>query len=419
MDEERPVQNIKQDPFLALRYAEFRYYLFANFFVTVGLLIQEVIIGYELYRITHDPLAIGLIGLAEAIPFILLSLFGGHYSDKLYKKNIMLWSLAFTMIASVVLYILSFSLLNAEHAAELKYTIWGVIFFIGICKAFFFPASTSIKAYLVPREAYANSSTWSSSSWQTGVIIGPGVSGFLYVIFGFSGTLLFVIALIFLSIIAVFFIKNRAPDEATEGTMLEKIKEGFSYVYKTKIILYSISLDMFSVMFGGVVAILPVFATDILHVGAEGLGIMRAAPSIGAVLVLFVLSKYSPMKRAWRNLLLVITGFGIATLVFAVSENFILSVAALFATGAFDSVSVVIRSTLLQLLVPDNMRGRVNAINGIFLSTSNEVGAFESGLAAKIMGGVPSVVFGGAMTLIIVSYIFFKSSDLLKRDFSG
>lgn len=410
---------VKQDPFLALRYAEFRYYLFSNFFVTVALLIQEVIIGYELYRITHDPLAIGIIGLAEAIPFILLSLFGGHYSDKLSKKYIMLWSLAFTMIASIVLYILSFSLLNVEHAEELKYTIWGVIFFIGICKAFFFPASTSIKAYLVPREAYANSSTWSSSSWQTGVIVGPGISGFLYVIFGFSGTLLFVIGIIFLSIIAVALIKNRAPDEASEGTMLEKIKEGFAYVYKTKIILYSISLDMFSVMFGGVVAILPVFAEDILHVGAEGLGIMRAAPAIGAVLVLFVLSKYSPMKRAWRNLLLVITGFGIATLVFAVSENFILSVAALFATGAFDSVSVVIRATLLQLLVPDNMRGRVNAINGIFLSTSNEVGAFESGLAAKIMGGVPSVVFGGAMTLIIVSYIFFKSGDLLKRDFSG
>ncbi len=408
----------KQDPFLALRYAEFRYFLFTNFFVTVGLLIQEVIIGYELYRLTHDPLAIGMIGLAEAIPFILLSLFGGHYSDKLSKKNIMLWSLAFTMLASIVLYFLSFSLLTEAHAGELKFVIWGVIFFIGICKAFFFPASTSIKAYLVPREVYANSAAWSSSSWQTGIIIGPGVSGFLYSLFGFSGTLLFVIAIIFLSIISVALIKNRPPDPSEEGTMLEKIKEGFRYTYKTKIIFYSISLDMFSVMFGGVVAILPVFAEDILHVGAEGLGIMRAAPSIGAVLVLFVLSKYSPMKRAWRNLLWAVAGFGAATLVFAISENYILSVAALFATGAFDSVSVVIRSTLLQLLVPDNMRGRVNAINGIFLSTSNEVGAFESGLAAKILGAVPSVVFGGAMTLVIVTYIWLKSRDLLKKDFS-
>lgn len=408
----------KPDPFLALRYPEFRYFLFTNFFVTVGLLIQEVIIGYELYRITHDPLAIGMIGLMEAVPFILLSLFGGHYSDKLSKKNIMLWSLGFTLIASAVLYILSFELLKSDHPGDLKYVIWGVIFFIGTCKAFFFPASTSIKAYLVPREAYANSSTWSSSSWQTGVIIGPGVSGFLYIIFGFSGTLLFVIAIIFLSIISVLLIKNRPPDVSEEGTMLDKIREGFKYVFKTKIILYSISLDMFSVMFGGVVAILPVFSEDILHVGAEGLGIMRASPSIGAVMVLFVLSKYSPMKQAWRNLMFAVAGFGIATLVFALSKDFMLSLAALFFTGAFDSISVVIRSTLLQLLVPDNMRGRVNAINGIFLSTSNEIGAFESGLAAKIMGGVPSVVFGGAMTLFIVSYIFIKSRDLLSRDFS-
>lgn len=420
MDKGSPAENIKvkPDPFLALRYAEFRYFLFANFFITVGLLIQEVIIGYELYRITHDPLAIGMIGLFEAAPFILLSLFGGHYSDKFSKKNIMIWSLFFTLLGSVVLYFLSFELLKSDHPGDLKYVIWGVIFFIGTCKAFYFPASHSTPAYLVPREAYANSSTWNSSSWQTGVIIGPGVSGFLYNIFGFSGTLLFVIGMMFFSIICVSLIKNRPPDPAGEGTMLEKIKEGFRYVYKTKIILYSISLDMFSVMFGGVVAILPVFSEDVLHVGAEGLGIMRAAPSIGAVLILFVLSKYPPMKHAWRNLLLTVAGFGVATLVFAVSQNFILSIIALFFTGLFDSISVVIRATILQLLVPDNMRGRVNAINGIFLSTSNEIGAFESGLAAKLLGAVPSVVFGGVMTLVIVGYIFFKSRNLLGRDFS-
>jgi predicted MFS family arabinose efflux permease len=196
--------------------------------------------------------------------------------------------------------------------------------------------------------------------------------------------------------------------------MLMKIKEGFRYVYKTKIILYSISLDMFSVMFGGVTAILPIFAQDILHVGPEELGILRAAPSIGAVTVLLVLSKYSPMKNAWRNLLVAVTGFGIATLVFALSHNFWLSVAAIFFTGALDSISVVIRATVLQLLVPDNMRGRVSAINGIFLSTSNEVGAFESGLAAKLLGTVPSVIFGGAMTLITTAYVFTRSRGLFK-----
>ncbi len=409
----------KQDPFLALRFAEFRYYFLINFFVTAGLLIQEVIIGYELYRITHDPLAIGMVGLAEALPFILMSLFGGHYADKLSKKKIMIWSLSFTTFASVVLLVLSFELLKSDHPGDLKYVIWSVFIFIGLCKAFFFPAVTSIKPYLVPREAYANSSTWGSASWQSAVVIGPGVSGFLYNIFGFSGTLLFVIAIIFLSIMASLGIKDRKPDAMQEGTMLEKIKDGFSYVKKTKVIFYSISLDMFSVMFGGVVAILPVFAEDILHVGPDGLGILRAAPSVGAVLVLLVLSKFSPMNRAWRNLLWSVTGFGIGTLVFAFSENFILSVAALFLTGAFDSISVVIRATLLQLLVPVNMRGRVNAINGIFLSTSNEVGAFESGLAAKLLGTVPSVVFGGIMTLVVTAWIFIKSRGLLKKDYSS
>ncbi|MEO6693344.1 MAG: MFS transporter, partial [Saprospiraceae bacterium] len=195
-------------------------------------------------------------------------------------------------------------------------------------------------------------------------------------------------------------------------------KEGFRYVFKTKIILYSISIDMFSVLFGGVVAILPVFAQDILNVGPEGLGVMRAVPSIGAVIVLLILSKYPPMKNAWRNLILAVAGFGIATLVFAISKDFMLSLAALFFTGAFDSVSVVIRSTILQLMVPDNMRGRVNAINGIFISTSNEIGAFESGSAAKLMGAVPSVIFGGVITLVIVTYIYLRSRGFEKMKLS-
>jgi predicted MFS family arabinose efflux permease len=200
--------------------------------------------------------------------------------------------------------------------------------------------------------------------------------------------------------------------------MMVRIRQGIGYVWKTKPILYSISLDLFSVLFGGVVALLPIFAEDILHVGARGFGILRSAPSIGAVIVLLILSKFPVMKHAWRTLLLSVAAFGIFTLVFAVSKNFYLSAAALFLTGGFDSISVVIRSTILQLQVPDNMRGRVNAINGIFISTSNEVGAFESGTAAKLLGTVPSVIFGGTMTLLVVLYIFLRSKDLLKMDMS-
>lgn len=407
----------KSDSFLALRFPEFRYYLAINFFLTFAFLVQEVIIGYELYRVTKDPLAIGIVGLAEAVPFILLSLFGGHYADKLSKKKIMVWSLFLSLLASFVLYILSLKMLHSEDPADFKYVIWSVIFFIGACRAFFGPAVTSLKAFLVPREAYTNSSAWSSSSWQAGALLGPGVSGFLYSFFGFSNTLLFVMGLLVLSVFFVFMIKDRKIEETGDGTMLQKIKEGFAYVFKTKMILYSISIDMFSVLFGGVVAILPVFAEDILKVGPEGLGIMRAAPAVGAMIFLLALTKYPPMKNAWRNLILAVAGFGIATLVFALSQNFILSLAALFFTGAFDSISVVIRSALLQILVPDNMRGRVNAINLIFISTSNEIGAFESGLAAKLLGAVRSVVFGGAMTLVVVSYIYSRTRELFKIRF--
>jgi MFS family permease len=404
----------KHDPFKALRYPEFRYYLISSFLLTLAQLIQEVLVGYELYRITGDPLAIGMIGIAEAVPFIMLSLFGGHFADKFSKKKMMLWALFFVFIASTMLFILSFELLASSNPRALQYVIWGVAFFIGICRAFFGPASTSLRAFLVPREAYANSAAWSSSSWQAGSIAGPALSGFIYALFGFSYSLLFVMGLIIVSIFLVLKISDRKINDAGNATMFQMIKKGFAYTYKTKLIFYSISLDMFSVMFGGVVAILPVFARDILNVGPEGLGLLRSAPSAGAVIVLIFLTKYPPVKYAWRKLLLAVAGFGAATLVFAVSESYILSAAALFFTGAFDSVSVVIRSTILQLFVPDNMRGRVNAINGIFISTSNEIGAFESGLAAKLLGAVPSVVFGGVMTLIVTFYIYIRSKNLLK-----
>lgn len=409
--------NKIHDPFKSLRYPEFRSFLISQFLMTIGLLIQEVIIGYELYRLTHDPFVIGLVGLAEAIPFISLSLFGGHYADRLSKRKMILTGQSLIFLSSAVLFLTSYELLNTEKAISMKYIILGLVFFIGFCRAFSWPASGALKPFLIPRDAYENSATWSSSSWQVGAILGPGISGFLYSLFGFSGTLLIVMVLILIGLFFMSRVKDRKIEVKNEGNIFDNIKVGIKFVWKAKSILYSISLDLFSVLFGGVVAILPVFAEDILKVGPQGLGILRSAPSVGAVIVLIYMTKYSVMNHAWRTLLLAVAGFGFATLVFALSQNFILSVTALFFTGAFDSISVVIRQTILQLLVPDEMRGRVNAINGIFISTSNEVGAFESGLAAKLMGTVPSVVFGGVMTLIVVFYISLRSSPLFKQKF--
>jgi len=374
---------------------------------------QEVAIGYELYRITHDPLALGLIGLVEAIPFISLSLFGGHVADRYSKRKILLWSVGCIALCSTVLQFVA-RWQGAIDPALLLFTIYSTIFVIGLCRAFQSPTATSLRAFLVPFELYENAATWSSSAWQIGAVVGPVISGFSYAWIGFSNTLLVVVALVLMTFYLYSRIADRPVSDVHEETNLkESIKEGIGFVYRTKVILYSISLDLFSVLFGGVVALLPIYAQDILHVGPQGLGILRGAPSLGAVLTLMVLARNSAMGHAWRNLLVAVTGFGICILAFAVSPWMILSIITLFFSGAFDSVSVVIRGTLLQTLTPDELRGRVMAVNGIFLAASNELGAFESGLAAKLMGTIPSAVFGGTMTLAIVTWVYFRSKDLL------
>ncbi len=410
------VQEYSNDTYASLRIPDFRYFVMNSFLITATLLIQEVVLGYELYKITHDPLALGLVGLAEALPFIALSLFGGHLADRRDKKRILQWSLGVITLGSVILYgVFQPSIVgNLSEAARLA-TIYGVLMLIGTAKGFYSPASSSLKPFLVPRELYANSATWSSSFWQAGAIAGPGVAGFLYSGLGFDNTLLVVIGLLVMCFLLITMV-SRKPVPVSDAPLLgfrESLKEGFQFVFKTQIVLYAISLDLFSVLFGGVVAILPIFAEDILKVGAEGLGFLRAAPSVGAVLTLAFMTKYPPIHNAWRNMLLAVAGFGLATIIFAVSTNFYLSLIMLALTGAFDSVSVIIRQTIMQIFPPDHMRGRVGAVNGIFVSSSNEIGAFESGLAARLVGTVPSVLLGGVVTLVVVAYIYTRSKALL------
>ncbi len=403
------------DTFASLRIPDFRYFVTNSFLITATLLIQEVVLGYELYKITRDPLALGLVGLAEAVPFIALSLFGGHLADRRDKKRILQWSLAVIILSSVILYLAFQPSVVAGFSQTVRLAfIYGVLMLIGTAKGFYSPASSSLKPFLVPRELYPNSATWSSSFWQTGAIVGPGVAGFLYSGLGFDNTLLVVIGLLIICFLLISLVERKpvpVSDVPTAG-LRESLSEGLQFVFKTPIVLYAISLDLFSVLFGGVVAILPVFAEDILRVGAEGLGFLRAAPSVGAVLTLAFMTYYPPTHNAWRNMLLAVVGFGIATLIFALSENFYLSLLMLALTGAFDSVSVVIRQTIMQIFPPDHLRGRVAAVNGIFVSTSNEIGAFESGVAARLFGTVPSVLLGGVVTLVVVTYIYFRSKPL-------
>lgn len=377
------------------------------------ILIQEVIVGYELYLLTHDPLSLGLIGLAEVVPFIMTSLFGGHIADQRNKITIMRLSLAVIILGSVILYLIFqpafFDLLSLRERLVL---IYSVFFLIGFSKGFYSPASSSLKPFLVPRELYSNSSTWSSTFGQAGSILGPGVAGFLYAYIGLANALLVVIGFFVVCLVLLSFIKTRPDFIKTNTTLLESLKEGFRFVFRTRIVLYAVSLDLFSVLFGGVIALLPVFAEDILHVGPEGLGLLRAAPSVGAMLTLLGMAYFPPTRHAWRNMLLSVAGFGVFTLVFAFSTSFWLSCVALFMTGACDSVSVIIRQTILQLFPPDEMRGRVAAVNGMFVSSSNELGAFESGVAARLFGTVPAVVLGGVVTMGVVTWVYFRSKDL-------
>jgi MFS family permease len=405
----------RHDPYAALRYAEFRNLIIGTFLTSAALLIQEVVLGYEIYRMTHDPLALGLIGLAEAVPFISLALFGGHLADSRDKRTLMQLSLIVVMLGSAVLVWATLPATRAHLAqGTMLWIIYGVIALLGLARGIYSPAASSLKPFLVPREIYGNSATWGSTFWQAGAIVGPASAGFLYAGFGFTGTLLTVIGMLALNFLLISRIARPPVPVAplAHESLWASLREGLVYVFKQKIILYAISLDMFSVLFGGVVAILPIFAEDILQVGAQGLGVLRAAPAVGAMLTVIWCSYHPPLRQAWRNLLLAVLGFGVATLVFAVSKNFWLSSVALFLTGAFDSISVVIRQTILQVMPPDHLRGRVVAVNSIFISSSNELGAFESGSAARLMGTVPSVIFGGLATVATVGWIWRRSIDL-------
>ena len=405
------------DAFAALRYPEFRSLTLGVFLFTVAILAQEVVLGYQLYTMTHDPLVLGFTGLAEAVPFIALALFGGHLADRGDRRRIMLAAVAFVALGSAVLLWVTLPSTRARISqTSLLITIYGVIAALGLARGFFSPAASSLTAFIVPRQIYANAAAWRSSGWQGGSIIGPMCAGFLFAVLGLTGTLAVVVALILGALLLFTGLKPRPPqprqDGVAEAGIWDSLREGIAFVFRTPIILYSISLDLFSVLFGGAMAILPIFATDILEVGPQGLGVLRAAPAVGAMFTLLACTRYPPTRHAWRNLLLVVAGFGVTILLFGVSRSFWLSVTALFLTGAFDSVSVVIRGTILQIMPPDHLRGRVVSVNGIFLAASNELGAFESGLAARLMGTVPSVIFGGTMTLLTVFYVWRRSKQL-------
>jgi len=407
-----PVAREKHDAYAALRHRDFRTLLLSRFAVTIAGQMEVVIVRYQVYGLTHDPLPIGIAGLVEAIPALVVALFAGHFADRMNRRSLIIWSRSALVLCASGLLAISLFSTEIYHEAGLL-PIYAMIFIGGTALGFLSPASFAYNAELVPKEHYANAAAWNSSTWQTGAIVGPAVGGLIAGYFGLSAAYAVDVVLVLSSVVLMFFIPDRPFERRVhEEGMIESLKAGWKFVFRSQPILGSISLDLFAVLFGGAVALLPIYAQDIYHVGAEGLGFLQAAPAVGAVLVSVLFAHYRLRGNVGRQILLTVAAFGIVILLFAVTTNFYFGIALLVLYGATDSVSVVIRSTVLQVLTPDNMRGRVAAVNSMFIGTSNEIGAFESGVAAKLLGTVPSVLFGGAMTLVTVGIVALAAPKL-------
>lgn len=386
----------RRDPYAALRFWDFRLLLTGRFITSFGTEMVSFAIGWELWLRTHSAFALGLVGLVQVVPVILLSLPAGHVADQYNRRRIVLISQLSTGMCALGLAYLSYT----QGPLPLVYLC---LFGIGVARAFNDPASSTLVPETVPPHLFSSAATWTSSAWQLASIAGPAVAG---LIAAFSGNVTSIY--VFEAVGAVVFtlllsmIRGRKIPLARKSATWSSLVEGFKFMRDTKVILAAITLDMFAVLFGGAVALLPIYATDILNVGPQGMGIMRAAPSVGALLMAFAIAHLPPMKKAGKTLLWAVAGFGAATIVFGLSRSFVLSVGMLALLGALDNISVVIRGTLLLTHTPDEMRGRISGVNSIFIGISNELGSFESGFAAALFGPVIAVVGGGICTILIV-----------------
>ncbi len=394
---ENPIEpNNRRDPYSALRYKEFRLILVGRFVTSFGNQMLSVAIGWELWLRTHSAFALGMVGLVQVVPVILLSLPAGHVADQYNRKKIII-------ITQLLLGLCSLGLAVLSLVQGPLILIYGCLLGIGIARAFNDPASATLIPQTVPPEIYTNAATWSNSSWQVASIVGPAVAGLAAAALG-KVTIIYLFdvlaALIFL--VMINMVKGRPLALSKKSATMESLAEGLRFMRSSKVILAAITLDMFAVLFGGAVTLLPVYATDILKVGPQGLGLMRAAPSIGSLLMAFALTHLPPFKQAGKTLLLAVAGFGAATIIFGISTSFWLSMGMLLILGALDNISVVIRATLIMVRTPDEMRGRISAVNSIFIGVSNELGGFESGVVAALVGPILSVVMGGFLTMVVV-----------------
>ena len=409
----------KSDPFAAMRIAEFRHLMFGRFSFIMGLRMLGTLVGWWIYELTNEPFAIGLIGLSEVIPAVSLSLYAGYIIDISEKRKLLLKGIGFYLGCALLLLLLSTKFSAAQMSKNwIAFSIYIIIFLTGIIRAFTGPTFGTMLASIVPKNHLQNATTWNQGIWLSASVSGHATVGFLIAFIGNTNSLVIISCMI---LIGLLFLNQLKPkhslNEKGEKTGLDCVKEGLIYVYQTKELFGSLSLDLFAVFFGGAVAMIPVFAKDILNVGAVGFGWLNAAADIGAIIIIVILTFYPLRSGQGKKLLLAVGGFGICIIIFALSKLFWLSFAVLVLSGILDGISMIVRGTIVQMKTPDHMRGRVMSVNSMFINSSNELGQFESGIAAKLLGVIPSVIFGGCMTILVVTSTWFKAPTLRKMEY--
>lgn len=404
---------VKPDPYVSLRNPNFRWFSASLVAFTLGTQIQAVVVAWQVYELTKDPLYLGLVGLAEAIPFIGSVLYAGHIADLHDRKRLAMAASSLQVVCAIALFGMT---LRPDFLIGRVWLIFAVVGMSGFARSFLAPARNALAAEIVPRAMYTNAIAWRTSLWQFGSVVGPALGGIIY---GFSGVKAAYATEVVLCLIGLLLFQRigyeRQAKKVREGTLGENLTIGIRFLMKQPELLGAQLLDLFSVLFGGAPALLPIFASEILGVGPQGLGVLRAAPAAGAVVMSLFLA-YRPLRNSGRTLFISVGLFGLCWIVFALSHSFWLSLALLVISGMADNISVVIRSTLLTLRTPQHMLGRVSAVNQIFIGSSNEIGSFESGVAARIFGAVNAVVFGGIVTLGVVGLTAWRIPKLRKLD---
>ncbi len=411
--------HFNAESLLPLHEKEFRIYIISRFIYIMALRMVGTVVAYQLFQLTQSSFSIGLVGLSEFIPVFSLALYAGHVIDQSDKRTLLLKGMSAYSLCVVLMIALTFPLIkNHIHVHWLEYGFYTVIFLTGIIRAFTGPVSQAIIAQLVPKEMLKYAAYISSSTWLIASIIGHASAGFFIAGIGVNNT--FIIILIYVLLAVGMIAKVQKKPQIANRQYVDvraSVKEGLLYVYKNKILLGAMSLDLFAVLFGGAVALIPEFSEKILQVGPVGFGWLTAASDIGSISIIILLTIFPMQRRQGKRMLMAVAGFGLCIIIFGLSEVYFISFVALLCSGILDGISVMVRGTILQLSTPDEMRGRVSSVNSMFINSSNELGQFESGFAASMLGLVPSVVFGGCMTMLVVLITWIKAPDLRRMEY--